>query len=117
MDTGVSAEERQPASKKTSPGAALCPAWPLTHSSWSRGVDALPFLGSGLWWEDSGGHSGAGVQKCCHSLPHWALWEHCKAGLTVLGLGYDLLKEPKANSNRVERGTGVAARMLGAKAS
>lgn len=60
MDTGVSAEERQPASQKTSPGAALSPAWPPTHSSWVGGIDALPSLGSGLWCEDSGGHSGAG---------------------------------------------------------
>lgn len=53
---------------------------------------------------------GWGYRGAVTLYPRWALWEHCKAGLTVLGLGYDLLKEPKANSNRAERGTGVASK-------
>lgn len=58
---------------------------------------------------------GWGYRSAVILYPHWPLWEHCKAGLTVLGLGYDLLKEPKVNSNRVERGTGVASKNAGCK--
>lgn len=56
------------------------------------------------------------IGHCGFFLVEEAFLEHCKAGLTVLGLGKDLLREPKGNSNRQKEELGLPARMLGAKA-